>query len=151
MRGASPHARHLLFIAKNLERIGDHATNIAETVHYAVSRRGADGGTAERRWFRLCHRSPAQRGALDHDAGCHEADRAGRGGRGGAGHDAALQPGKQGFNVDEAVDGQEALTRISEAQPDIVLLDWMLPVMSGIEVCARYGGARRLAICPSSW
>ena len=29
-------AAHLLFIAKNLERIGDHATNIAETVHYAV-------------------------------------------------------------------------------------------------------------------
>ncbi len=29
-------ATHLLFIAKNLERIGDHATNIAETVHYAV-------------------------------------------------------------------------------------------------------------------
>jgi phosphate transport system protein len=27
---------HLLFIAKNLERIGDHATNIAETVYYAV-------------------------------------------------------------------------------------------------------------------
>jgi two-component system phosphate regulon response regulator PhoB len=44
---------------------------------------------------------------------------------------------KQGFKVDEAVDGQEALTRISEAQPDIVLLDWMLPVMSGIEVCRQ--------------
>jgi phosphate transport system protein len=28
---------HMLFIAKNLERIGDHATNIAETVHYAVT------------------------------------------------------------------------------------------------------------------
>jgi phosphate transport system protein len=28
---------HLLFIAKNLERIGDHATNIAETVFYAVT------------------------------------------------------------------------------------------------------------------
>ena len=28
---------HLLFIAKNLERIGDHATNIAETVHYATT------------------------------------------------------------------------------------------------------------------
>lgn len=29
-------ATHLLFIAKNLERIGDHATNIAERVHFAV-------------------------------------------------------------------------------------------------------------------
>ena len=28
---------HLLFIAKNLERIGDHATNIAETVHFATT------------------------------------------------------------------------------------------------------------------
>ena len=28
---------HLLFVAKNLERIGDHATNIAETVYYAVT------------------------------------------------------------------------------------------------------------------
>ena len=28
---------HLLFIAKNLERIGDHATNIAETIYYAVT------------------------------------------------------------------------------------------------------------------
>jgi phosphate transport system protein len=31
---------HLLFIAKNLERIGDHATNIAELVHYQIT--GAD-------------------------------------------------------------------------------------------------------------
>ena len=44
---------------------------------------------------------------------------------------------KQGFRVEEAVDGQEALTRISENVPDIVLLDWMLPVMSGIEVCRQ--------------
>jgi two-component system phosphate regulon response regulator PhoB len=44
---------------------------------------------------------------------------------------------KQGFRVDEASDGQEALTRIAEAQPDLVLLDWMLPSMSGIEVCRQ--------------
>lgn len=36
---------HLLFIAKNLERMGDHATNIAETVHYAVT---GDALTEER-------------------------------------------------------------------------------------------------------
>ena len=44
---------------------------------------------------------------------------------------------RQGFRVDEASDGQEALTRIAESQPDLVLLDWMLPVMSGIEVCRQ--------------
>ena len=44
---------------------------------------------------------------------------------------------KQGFRVEEAADGQEALTKIAEAQPDLVLLDWMLPVMSGIEVCRQ--------------
>jgi two-component system phosphate regulon response regulator PhoB len=44
---------------------------------------------------------------------------------------------KQGFRVEEAADGQEALTRISEAAPDLVLLDWMLPVISGIEVCRQ--------------
>ncbi len=44
---------------------------------------------------------------------------------------------KQGFRVDEAVDGEEALTRIAETVPDIVLLDWMLPVVSGIEVCRQ--------------
>lgn len=44
---------------------------------------------------------------------------------------------RQGYRVDEAGDGQEAMTRISEVQPDLVLLDWMLPVMSGIEVCRQ--------------
>jgi two-component system phosphate regulon response regulator PhoB len=44
---------------------------------------------------------------------------------------------KQGFRVEEAGDGEEALTRIAEAQPDLVLLDWMLPVISGLEVCRQ--------------
>jgi two-component system phosphate regulon response regulator PhoB len=44
---------------------------------------------------------------------------------------------KQGYRVEEATDGQEALTRIAEAQPDLVLLDWMLPQMSGLEVCRQ--------------
>ncbi|MCB8875759.1 phosphate regulon transcriptional regulator PhoB [Acidisoma silvae] len=44
---------------------------------------------------------------------------------------------KQGFRVEEAGDGEEALTRISEVKPDMVLLDWMLPHLSGIEVCRQ--------------
>jgi two-component system, OmpR family, phosphate regulon response regulator PhoB len=44
---------------------------------------------------------------------------------------------KQGFRVEEAADGQEALIRISETRPDLVLLDWMMPTLSGIEVCRQ--------------
>ena len=44
---------------------------------------------------------------------------------------------KSGFRVDEAGDGGEALARIGETMPDLVLLDWMLPTMSGIEVCRQ--------------
>jgi two-component system phosphate regulon response regulator PhoB len=44
---------------------------------------------------------------------------------------------KQGFRVEEAVDGQEALTRVAEARPDLILLDWMLPALSGLEVCRQ--------------
>ncbi|MBR0655564.1 phosphate regulon transcriptional regulator PhoB [Plastoroseomonas arctica] len=44
---------------------------------------------------------------------------------------------KQGFAVEEATDGQEALLRVSEARPDLILLDWMLPAMSGLEVCRQ--------------
>ncbi len=56
---------------------------------------------------------------------------------------------KQGFRVDEAGDGQEALVRISETRPDLVLLDWMLPLISGIEVCRqirRRPGTRDLPV-----
>jgi two-component system phosphate regulon response regulator PhoB len=44
---------------------------------------------------------------------------------------------KQGFRVEEAADGQEALLRVAEARPDLILLDWMLPSLSGIEVCRQ--------------
>ncbi len=42
---------------------------------------------------------------------------------------------KQGFQVDEASDGTDALAKLSDDPPDLVLLDWMLPTLSGIEVC----------------
>jgi len=42
-----------------------------------------------------------------------------------------------GFEVAQAFDGEEALVAISERLPDLVLLDWMLPHLSGIEVCRR--------------
>jgi two-component system phosphate regulon response regulator PhoB len=44
---------------------------------------------------------------------------------------------KQGYRVEEATDGQEALMQVADAKPDLVLLDWMLPSLSGIEVCRQ--------------
>lgn len=42
---------------------------------------------------------------------------------------------REGFQVAVAVDGEEALKKIAELQPDLVLLDIMLPKQSGFEVC----------------
>src|SRR3954470_3396709 len=44
---------------------------------------------------------------------------------------------KEGYNVTEASDGEEAVTVADETPPDAVILDWMLPRMSGIEVCRQ--------------
>jgi len=44
---------------------------------------------------------------------------------------------REGFDVDVARDGVEALERFRAVQPDLVLLDVMLPRMSGIDVCRR--------------
>ncbi len=43
----------------------------------------------------------------------------------------------EGFRVSQAEDGEEGLLLLSEDPPDVVVLDWMLPSVSGIEVCRR--------------
>jgi two-component system phosphate regulon response regulator PhoB len=40
-----------------------------------------------------------------------------------------------GFNVVRAIHGQDALQKIEDHRPDLVVLDWMMPHMSGIELC----------------
>jgi len=47
---------------------------------------------------------------------------------------------KEGYDVIVATDGEEGLLQIDERLPDLVLLDWMLPKVSGIEVCRRIRG-----------
>jgi two-component system phosphate regulon response regulator PhoB len=44
---------------------------------------------------------------------------------------------REGYRVVQAMDGEEALLIADEERPDMVLLDWMLPQLSGIEVCRR--------------
>ncbi|WP_420411780.1 phosphate regulon transcriptional regulator PhoB [Roseibium sp.] len=43
----------------------------------------------------------------------------------------------EGYAVETCVRGDEAEIRLRESQPDLLLLDWMLPGLSGIELCRR--------------
>src|SRR5262249_55549649 len=43
----------------------------------------------------------------------------------------------EGYEVDAVARGDDADTRLKETAPDLIVLDWMLPGLSGIELCRR--------------
>ena len=43
----------------------------------------------------------------------------------------------EGYRVSKADDGEEGLLIVAEDTPDVIVLDWMMPHLSGIEVCRR--------------
>lgn len=47
---------------------------------------------------------------------------------------------KEGFSVAVSADGDEAMVSVKESRPDLILLDWMLPNVSGIELCRQLRG-----------
>ena len=51
---------------------------------------------------------------------------------------------KEGYEIITAYDGETALIRYSEKRPDLILLDVMLPMLDGFEVCRRIREADRL-------
>ena len=44
---------------------------------------------------------------------------------------------KEGYRVSAANDGEEGLAMLKEHKPDLLVLDWMLPHVSGIEICRQ--------------
>jgi len=55
---------------------------------------------------------------------------------------------KEGYRVAIAADGEEAMLLADEETPDLVVLDWMLPRLSGIEVCRRLRAGRKTRNVP---
>jgi len=43
----------------------------------------------------------------------------------------------EGYEVETAADGRTGLEKVAETAPDLIILDWMLPGMDGLEVCRR--------------
>jgi two-component system response regulator MprA len=52
----------------------------------------------------------------------------------------------EGYTVDAAFDGETGLALARDAHPDLVILDWMLPGMDGLEVCQRLRGGGNVPI-----
>jgi two-component system phosphate regulon response regulator PhoB len=55
---------------------------------------------------------------------------------------------KEGYRVAIARDGEEASVSIDENLPDLIVLDWMLPEMSGLELCRRLRGRTKTRNIP---
>src|SRR6202451_2307881 len=55
---------------------------------------------------------------------------------------------QEGYAVEEAATGAEGLDRIKRRQPDLVLLDLMLPGMPGLEICRVLRNAKETATLP---
>ncbi|MBM3518532.1 MAG: phosphate regulon transcriptional regulatory protein PhoB [Alphaproteobacteria bacterium] len=55
---------------------------------------------------------------------------------------------KEGYRVAEAGDGEQALLMLAEDPPDLVILDWMLPRVSGLEVCRQVKRGERTRDLP---
>ena len=129
---------HLLFCAKNIERMGDHATNIAETVYYMIEGRADRRPAAEGRHHQLRH---AGRGAMTRSSN----------------GTLAMKPRilivedeepltlllrynleAEGYEVETVAARRRGRHPLREERaPDLVVLDWMLPGLSGIELCRR--------------
>ena len=55
---------------------------------------------------------------------------------------------KKNFNIEVVKDGEDALFQADNFKPDVVLLDWMLPNMSGLEICRQIWTTKGIKITP---
>ena len=55
---------------------------------------------------------------------------------------------KAGFSIIRSENGEDALIKVEDLRPDLVILDWMMPNMSGIEVCRTLRSKKETKLIP---
>ena len=55
---------------------------------------------------------------------------------------------KAGFSIIKAENGEDALIKVEDLRPDLVILDWMMPNMSGIDVCRTLRSKKETKLIP---
>lgn len=58
----------------------------------------------------------------------------------------SLYLNKEGFQVEEAADGVEAIRKVDQVKPNVIILDIMMPILDGIEVCRQVRKFSRVPI-----
>ena len=58
------------------------------------------------------------------------------------------QLAERGYATLTARDGQQALAQVAAEAPDLILLDWVMPVMDGLEVCRRLKASEETRLIP---
>ena len=122
---------HLMFCAKNIERMGDHATNIAETTYFMIEGRVITDQRPKRDTTTIEGiEAPKESARMRPRILIVEDEEA---------LTLLLRYNleSEGYEVETVARGDEADTRLKERMPDMVILDWMLPGISGIELCRR--------------
>ena len=112
-------ATHLLFVTKNIERAGDHITNIAESLYYLIEGEYLEGARPKGKPSRKL--MSAHIFVVEDEKPILTL--------------LTYNLEKEGYKVSSSSNGEEALSLIKEKKPDLVLLDWMLPDLSGIKIC----------------
>ena len=113
-------ATHLLFVTKNIERAGDHITNIAESLFYLIEGEHIEGARPKGKDFDLKFMS-ANIYIIEDEEPIITLIK--------------YNLEKEGYKVSYSDNGNDGIKEIKKKLPDLILLDWMLPDFSGVEIC----------------
>ena len=112
----------LLFAIKTLERAGDHIENVAEEIHFIVTGENLDlkSGKMNSDTVKDQKRMTTIFSIEDEEALVSLLE---------------YNITSAGFKFEHSINGYEGMMQLQKVNPDLILLDWMLPDIAGTEIC----------------